>query len=685
MTIRHIDFETRSKVDLTQCGVDVYAADPSTDILCMAYALDDDPVSVWVPWRDPEPPAFVKGEATIKEAWNVGFELAIWNTVGVRKYGFKPLSPQETSDPMARAYAMSLPGSLEMASAAVGLDAAKDMQGRRIMLQLSQPNSKGVFYEYADNPEKFEHLYRYCAQDVEAERATSKRLLPLSDNEQKIWQMDYTINRRGIEADIPAVKKAIELVEFEKQKQDEEMRRLTDNGVATCTANGQLADWCSWNGAPTQSVAKEAVIELLKNPSTPERVKDVLKLRQSAAKSSTAKLYSMLASAGSDGRIRGIYQYHVAGTGRWAGRRLQPQNFPRPLISQSDIDQVFTLLHSGKTAAELRDTIDLLYGEPLQILSSCLRGFLIGDLTGVDLNSIEARMLAWLAGEETVLEVFRTHGKAYEATAADIYRCHYTDIMKTDPRRQVGKVADLALGYQGGVGALQQMCGAFQVELAPAYPALWEIATEGQKDKALTNWKKTGKRYEISQEEFLASDLIKMMWREKRPAIVKYWTDLESAAITAVKNPGKAFKAGAAGREVTYKTNGSFLWCRLPSGRVLCYPYPSIEEVETPWGAMKDTLKYMGITSGINKWQRQTAYGGLLAENVTQASSRCVLSDAMLRFEERGYPIVIHVHDEIVVEGCDLKEAEKIMAEVPMWAEGLPIAAEGFQGRRYQK
>jgi DNA polymerase len=305
------------------------------------------------------------------------------------------------------------------------------------------------------------------------------------------------------------------------------------------------------------------------------------------------------------------------------------------------------------------ETIDTFYTTPMEAMSSCLRGFIIPEdghvFIGADFNAIEARVLAWLAGEEKVLDIFRGHGKIYEHAAAGIYGVPLDSVTKD--QRTIGKVAILALGFGGGVGAFQNMARVYGVSIPDAQ-----------------------------------ADSVKVAWRNANPNIVRYWRELEDAARAAIVTPGKVFAAGAAGRKIQYRVKGSFLQCRLPSGRIISYPYPSLQMKEK-WGQMKETICFKG--EGLNrKWEEQDTYGGKLCENVTQAVASDLLREALIRCEEAGYPVVLHVHDEIVCEHIarpemDLaglkRDFELVVEAAPEWAAGLPIAAEGFIARRYQK
>lgn len=344
------DFETRSTVDLRKAGADVYARHASTQIMCMGYAFDDEPVNLWKFGEELHPR--VKDHVILSApivAHNAAFELVLWNETATPKYDWPLFDPSQAVCTMAMAYAMALPGSLEKAAAAVGIENQKDLAGGRVTLQLAQPRdvlADGTVTWFTEDefPEKFEKMYAYCKQDVIVMRDLYKRLVHLSQSEKETWLLDHRINQRGIRIDIALVKKAIELVKLEQARLNSEMQKVTGGVVSMCTAVGQLTDWINWQGVKTDGVAKSDVVDLLENDSLPSQVRTALLLRQEAAKSSTAKLEAMLRGTCDDGRARGLFQYHVASTGRWAGRRIQLQNLPRPKISQADIDQVFSLL-----------------------------------------------------------------------------------------------------------------------------------------------------------------------------------------------------------------------------------------------------------------------------------------------------------------------------------------------------
>lgn len=350
MSVLFGDFETRSACDLKLAGADVYARHPSTDILCLGYAFDDEPVNLWIPGMSAPARVLdhVRGGGIFK-AHNASFEHLIWNFVGVRRYGWPVIRIEQLDCSMVRCYAMGLPGSLEKAAAAVGIEDGKDMAGNRVMRQISQP--KKVFtdgsvewWDPIDDMAKYYTTYEYCKKDIAVQRVVDRRVLNLSQTEKKVFALDQKINRRGMAVDLKAAKAALELVTYEKERMNEKIQRLTKNAVSSTAATGQFVSWLNDMGVVTESIAKADVISVLERDNIPPVVREALELRQMAAKSSTAKIAAMINGVCEDGRLRGLFQYGAAGTRRWAGRRVQLQNLPRNKLSQDDIDSVFKLL-----------------------------------------------------------------------------------------------------------------------------------------------------------------------------------------------------------------------------------------------------------------------------------------------------------------------------------------------------
>ena len=649
----HIDLETHSMADLKKVGVHRYARDPSTNVWCAAYAVDDGEIKLWVP-GDPCPEEIIQAVADGYDlvAHNSQFERVLWREILTPSYGWPAPILKCWRCTMAMALAMSLPAGLGDAAAAVGLDHDKDMKGYRLMLQMCRPRriEKDGTVVWWDDDARKQRLFDYCRTDIKVERALFKRLLPLRRQEQALWRLDQIINDRGVRIDRPLVEAARQVVDATVDELNREMREVTDDAVGACTNVGQLTAWLRDQGIKTNTVAKAALPELLYEAevSLAGNAYRALELRQEAARSSTAKLKAMLSVAGDDERARGLFQYHAATTGRWGGRLLQPQNLPRPDLSRKEIEGAIGIISQGDVVF-----LDMMYGPPMGVVASCLRGMIAAapgyELMTADFSAIEARVVAWLAGEKKVLEVFRGDGKIYEHAASGIYGVPVDAVTKD--QRFIGKISILALGYQGGVGAFQAMAKAYGVEI--------------DKEKA---------------------EEIKTAWRNANPNIVRFWRVLENAAIEAVLKPGAMVPMGP---YLFFRKAGSFLWCRLPSGRTLCYPYPRVIDKPVPWGGTKPAITFKGVDTYTKKWFDQDTYGGKLAENVTQAVARDLLGDAMVRSENAGIPIVMHIHDELVVEvpdgTGDLEAFEKLMAETPSWAGGLPVQAEGWIGKRYRK
>lgn len=686
----HIDFETRSVVDLPDTGVYVYAQHPSTDAWCLAYALDDDRPKVWTPpqpFPDDLRAALAQGAEVL--AHNANFEWVIWNVVMVPRHGWPRLPLEQLRCTMAMAYAMSLPGSLDKAAAALGLKAQKDMAGHRLMLQVARPRrvEPDGTVVWWNEPEKLNRLYAYCAQDLETERELSKRVRPLSSAEQAVWVLDQKINARGVGVDEALCRKALKIVHAATADLDNRMRRTTGNAVTACSNTTQLRNWVKSRGVECTSVNKEALADLLGETELPDDVRAALELRREAAKTSTAKIETLLTGLSKDGRARGLLQYHAASTGRWAGRRFQPQNLPRPKLKKAQIPLAIESLKTGSY-----ETVAMVFDEPLSVVSDCIRSLLAAgkgrELSAGDFSNIEGRVIAWWAGEHGKIRAFKAYDAGtgpdlYKVAAGSMFGIPASAISDEDPRRQIGKVAELACGYQGGVSAFLKMAGAYSFRIEEQHDTILAAAKPQHVQQALESYAKAQRK--PSKRQFVPAEAVKLAWRDANPAIVSLWYKAEDAMTSAVTEPGKIFAVGP----VRWRVSGSFLWCSLPNGRLLCYPYPKVEERETPWGDKKPVVIYKGVNSYTRKWEDISTYGGKVVENVVQAIARDFMADAMLRLEAAGYPVILTVHDEVVTEPAadfgSYEEFKRLMEIVPPWGAGCPISVGGWRDTRYRK
>lgn len=670
----HIDFETRSTVDLRKTGMYVYAEAPTTDVWCACYALDEGEVKAWTPGMPPPADLFeaIQAGATLV-AHNAGFERAIFAGVMGPRYGW-PVPPLgQWTCTAAMAAVMALPRSLDQVGAALGLPIQKDGAGHRLMLQMCKPRrtrdaDKVVWW---DDAEKLARLIAYCKTDVEVERLVHTKLRELTPSEREIWILDQTINDRGVLVDLEAVAAAKVVVSETLARLNAELGRITRYAVTSASQVGRMLEWFGQRGIVIEKLDKQTVGELLAASDEGDRdaaeldllgllvkndpdARRVLEIRREAAKSSTAKLEAFAARTCRDGRMRENLLYHGASTGRWAGKGAQLQNLPRPKIKGGQQALAFELF--DEASPSLTDLLDILIGPPMSVVSDCLRGMIVAapgkDLIACDFSNIEGRVIAWLAGQNDLVEMFRSGGKIYETMAAAIYDKPVSAITKDSVERQLGKTAVLGCGYGMGWAKFIATC----LKAEPPIPVDENLA-----------------RLVISR------------YREKNDRIVAYWGACEAAAIRAVKNPGQAVACG----HVVFGFDGKYLRCMLPSGRKLWYAAPRLEYDEK---FDKEGLTYLGVNSLTKKWGRQRTYGGRLAENITQAVARDLLAEAMLRLEAAGYPTVLTVHDEIVAEVPlgfgSVKEMEALMSELPEWARSpvvLPVAAEGWRGPRYRK
>jgi len=645
--VLRIDIETYSSVDLIKCGVYKYVDADDFEILLFGYAFDEDPVQVIDLTTQALPGQLLTAltdPKIIKTAYNANFERTC-----LAKHFKLLMDPKQWRCTAVHASYLGLPNGLGGVASVLGLDAQKDAKGKNLIKYFSMPckptkiNGGRTRNLPAHALEKWQRYIDYCRQDVEVERQMAKKLsrYPLPDQEQLLWVLDQQINDRGVKVDQTLVTHAMECDELSKEKFINDLKNLT--GLANPNSGPQLKNWMEQEGYEVDSLAKEAVDVLLKEVES-KKVKQVLKLKQLTSKTSVKKYAAMERMVCSDGHIRGMLQFYGANrTGRWAGRGVQIHNLKRNYLK--DLDLARDILRSGDY-----ELLDLLFGNVPDVLSQLIRTAFIpekGERFCVsDFSAIEARVLAWLANEKWVLDVFNTHGKLYEATASRMFNVPLELIKKGNPEyelRAKGKVATLALGYQGSVPAM--------IDMGALRDGLKEEELQGLVD----------------------------VWRSANPNIKKYWYAVGKAAIKAVKCK-KPVKLDS---NITFIPTSSFLFIKLPSGRRLAYFKPKLYQ-----GKFGEALCYEGVDSN-KRWSRVDTYGGKLVENIVQAIARDCLAVSMQRLDQAGYQIRIHVHDEVVISHDEdkdcLKEITEIMGQPIEWAPGLPLKAEAFYTSFYMK
>ena len=647
MRILSIDIETYSSVDLVKSGVYPYTEAPDFEILLFAYAWDDGPVEVIDLTEVEDLPEDVMNALTdpsvIKTAFNANFERTC-----IAKHFDIECDPAQWQCTAVHAAYLGLPGNLDGVAKCLKLEAQKDTKGKNLIKYFSVPckptkaNGGRTRNLPHHDPEKWQQFIEYNRQDVEVERAIRKKLerYPVPEFEHRLWCLDQKIVDRGVMLDAELVEQAIKGdTAFHKQREDE-AKALT--GLENPNSVAQLKKWLEdEHNVNVTSLSKDNVAALIEQTEN-EDVKRVLRLRQEMSKTSVKKYQAMQRVRCQDGRARGLIQFYGANrTGRWAGRLVQVQNLPRNYLP--DLALARELVRSGD-----HETLEMLYDNIPDVLSQLIRTAFIPSpghrLIVSDFSAIEARVIAWLAGEKWRLDVFNSHGKIYEASASQMFGVPIEQITKGSDLRQRGKVAELALGYQGGVGALKQM---------------------GALDMGLT------------EEEL--PELVQT-WRGANPNIVQFWYDVERAALTAVREKRKVpLRHG-----IAFLHEAGMMRIKLPSGRHLTYVRPKIGK--NKFG--KDAISYEGVGDQ-GKWMRLDTYGGKLVENIVQAVARDCLAVAMMRVADAGYPIVMHVHDELVVDAPhgfgSLTEVETIMSQPIEWAPDLPLKAEGFETDFYMK
>ena len=660
-----IDLETYSPVDIKKAGLYKYVQSPDFQILLLAYSLDGAPVEVVdlaageaLPYWMAD--AFFSAMFT-KHAYNAAFEwYCLSKLLGLHEEQRRAWLPQWRCT-MVHGLYCGYPGGLAAVGKALGLpqDKQKDKSGKALIKYFCSPckptkvNGGRTRNLPEHDPAKWTLFKEYCRQDVVTEREVERRFsrFPVPGAVQKEWETSTWMNARGVAVDVGLVEGALACDAAETGRLTAEAARLT--GLSNPNSTQQLLPWLRARGVDIPDLQKETVAEALDTEGLQQEAARVLSLRQELAKASVKKYTAMTAGLCGDYRIRGLLRYYGANrTGRWAGRLVQVQNLPRTYLHGAALSQARELARTG-----VPDALRWRFGTVTGILSQLVRTAFVprADCVFVDadFSAIEARVVAWLAGEQWVLDVFRTHGKIYEAAASQMFGVPIEKIVKGNPEydlRQKGKVATLALGYQGGAPALVSM-GALRMGIA---------------------------------EDELPG--IVQRWRAANPAIVRCWRLLGNAALLAVRE-GRTVSALRLtfAREVDFDSGLDFLTVTLPSGRRLFYAQPHL--VKDRWG--RDSLGYYGVNQTTKRWMPMETYGGKLTENIVQAIARDCLAEAVERLEAAGVPVVFHIHDEVVCEvprgWADLQKVVDIVSENPVWAPDLPLAADGWIGDFFTK
>jgi DNA polymerase len=638
--IYSIDFETRSHIDLTERGLDIYANDSTTEVLCIAFGNTVETVNVLPPQNPSTNQLWPLMQHVSKggkiQAWNAMFEYAIWNCVCVPKYGWPALKLEQCIDSMAIAAANNVPQSLGDAAIFMDADHKKDTRGRYLIQKLCKP-IKGSFN---NDPELMQELFEYCAQDVRTEMAIVANLRPLTAAEQDIWTLTQRINLRGVPVDPQELHNAVLAVVRAQDAIDNKCVALTG---CKPSERAKLLAWVNTQGVSMDDLTAESVSKMLQC-SIHTRVKKALELRQEGSQTSVAK-YAKMMEIQREGRIRNTLVYHGASTGRWASRGgLNLQNIARPQLGDEEIVRSIPRVFSEGVGT-------------MQELSSLVRSAIKAPtgktFVDVDFSSIENRVGVWLAGQKDKVELFRKGLDEYKVFASEsLYRVPYDQVTKD--QRQVSKSAVLGAMFGQGAKGLVKYAEGMGVNLSEAQA---KNAVDG--------------------------------YRSSYVKVKELWALCEIAAIQAVENPGNPF---AAGGKIIMKVAKNALWMQLPSGRLICWQRPQLELLTTPWGSQKIGVTIHSQNTYTRQWSRNALIGSSIFQSAVQGTARDFLAVAMLNLEKAGYEVINSIHDEVLLL-VDEDRAEEalendvmhIMTNPPKWATDFPLAAEGWFGKRYRK
>lgn len=725
MELLFLDTETFSPVDLKKSGSYAYAEHPETEILICSYAIDDGPARVWDCTDGSRMPDDLK--AALRQVRRHKAKLVMQNglmfdRLVMRNCWGMDIDPRDILDTMVMAFRHSLPGSLAMQCEVLQIDdsLAKDKRGKALIQRFCKPTPKNYKvrrYSRETHPAEWAEFIEYARSDITAMREVF-HAMPDWGNiefENTVLAIDQRINDRGFFVDTALANAAIDAVKQHKIELQQEANEKWGAGLTGAAFLPTLRDL-----APAHDILnaqKSTLNDLLADDDLPDDARTIIEMRLGASSTASTKYNPLLLGLSGDGRRRGCLQYGGAKrTLRWAGKGFQPQNLARGHFSGDELDTGIRMLLKGK-AHWCYDVSKL--------TASTVRGCIIPEpgnkLVVADYSNVEGRGLAWLAGEETALATFRAGTDIYKVLASSMFKVAYEDVTKD--QRQIAKAAILGLGYGGGVAAFltfaknlgldlyqlaETMKGTFPEHIWAAAKRGYEYARIQEKNKkGFAGQKAERPSYDLPKNVWLTCDSIKRMYRESNSAIVQFWNDLESAAMNAIKNPGKSYWAGAEVRENgdrairirrTKGKDGSPGWwlqVELPSGRILSYPGIGISvekqiDEDDDRTEYRERIRYMGENQTTRQWGKQYTYGGKLAENVTQALCRDLLANALVTVENAGWPIILHVHDEIVTEVPNapeymVAELERMMCDLPDWAAGFPLAAEGAELMRYAK
>lgn len=715
------DIETFSRADLKKAGMAKYAEDSSTDILCFCYKLDD-VTHAWIPSASesfiPKFIAFCKSQGfevrgdvhvgpTVPadlyrhlsrggefHAWNAAFERSVLNGPAGRRYDFPKLEIKQMRCSMAKARVRGLPGALQDAADAVRAKVRKRISGQNAMRYLCKPRKDGSRPTIEEEEQRFLELVLYCIFDVDSEEAVDLVVPDMSDAEQEVYEIDQAMNDHGVLTDLQLVDNMEILIAQYKKELEKRCREMT--GIKPSRA-GPLAAWIRDHGFPgLENLQADTVRKVLLRADVPEDVKTVLKIYGTYNAKAVMKYAAIRKAACADSRIRHMFMFYGAGTGRWSSTIVQLQNLARPSID--DPETAIEASHQWDL-----DWIRLLYPgvDPMKVFGTCVRGALMApegkELVFPDFAGVEARWNAWMFDEKWKLSAY----KAYDAgIGANLYCVVYGQCFGVDPEspeglagKQQGKVLDLSMGYEGGVGAFVKMAGTYRIDLRDmaekTYPTLPRDVLEESVD-AYHYAAEQGRLYELPEKVWITAEGLKRLWRRAHPRITSGWKDLKAAAHKAVENPGVVYKIPN-GR-IMFKVEGDWLAMRLPSGRKLYYYKPEMHYPRsTPNNSNpQPVLYYMGMNTVTRKWGRTSTYGGKVCENETQAGCRDLLTRAKRRLIVRAPGTLIgSVHDEPILETLpgQITDAEitEDMCDEQTWDEGLPLAVEIHRGKRYRK